>query len=248
MKRFILGFQRRVWWPKWTPASSSCFMVTTATCLFPFVPTVGRCRTRVQGRPWVESGCGVVCQARGLPAGGSAYRELIDTRHVIPPEVHGSWARRRRRSGLRRWRSRGRPPRRRPRRASPRRLGAGRERPGHLRGGLVGCDDVAVSGPARHRHGHVGGPVDLGVGRRHRQIATGGDGHEPDVRRARPRGPARARRRSSPPAGGPRRRRGRCRRRGGHRPPGGRGCRSAWCGPRRRPWRGRNPCGGCRGW
>ena len=31
MKRFILGFQRRVWCPKWTPASSSCFMVTTAT-------------------------------------------------------------------------------------------------------------------------------------------------------------------------------------------------------------------------
>src|SRR5689334_15820733 len=23
MKRRILGFQRRVWWPKWTPASSS---------------------------------------------------------------------------------------------------------------------------------------------------------------------------------------------------------------------------------
>ena len=30
MKRFIFGFQRRVWCPKWTPLSSSCFMVTTA--------------------------------------------------------------------------------------------------------------------------------------------------------------------------------------------------------------------------
>src|SRR3954451_11060554 len=29
MKRFIFGFQRRVWWPKWTPASSNCFMETT---------------------------------------------------------------------------------------------------------------------------------------------------------------------------------------------------------------------------
>src|SRR2546421_12787375 len=29
MNRFILGFQRRVWWPKCTPASSSCFIVTT---------------------------------------------------------------------------------------------------------------------------------------------------------------------------------------------------------------------------
>src|ERR1700712_420266 len=30
MKRFIFGFQRRVWCPKWTPASSISFMVTTA--------------------------------------------------------------------------------------------------------------------------------------------------------------------------------------------------------------------------
>src|SRR5579872_3691849 len=29
MKRFIFGFQRRVWWPKWTPASSRSFMETT---------------------------------------------------------------------------------------------------------------------------------------------------------------------------------------------------------------------------
>src|SRR6185437_14686775 len=29
MYRFIFGFQRRVWWPKWTPLSRSCFMVTT---------------------------------------------------------------------------------------------------------------------------------------------------------------------------------------------------------------------------
>ena len=27
MYGFIFGFQRLVWWPKWTPASSSCFMV-----------------------------------------------------------------------------------------------------------------------------------------------------------------------------------------------------------------------------
>src|SRR5512142_763162 len=28
MKRRIFGFQRRVWWPKWTPASSSSRMET----------------------------------------------------------------------------------------------------------------------------------------------------------------------------------------------------------------------------
>ena len=27
MYGFIFGFQRLVWWPKWTPASSSCFIV-----------------------------------------------------------------------------------------------------------------------------------------------------------------------------------------------------------------------------
>src|SRR5215207_1830890 len=38
MKRFILGFQRLVWCPKWTPASSSWRMVTTATVVLPAVP------------------------------------------------------------------------------------------------------------------------------------------------------------------------------------------------------------------
>src|ERR1051326_1329523 len=33
MKRRILGFQRRVWWPKWTPASSSSRMETTDMCI-----------------------------------------------------------------------------------------------------------------------------------------------------------------------------------------------------------------------
>src|SRR5213078_238378 len=35
MKRRILGFQRRVWWPKCTPASSSSLMPTEATVLLP---------------------------------------------------------------------------------------------------------------------------------------------------------------------------------------------------------------------
>src|SRR6185437_5037136 len=32
MNRRILGFQRLVWWPKWTPASSSSRIVTSGTC------------------------------------------------------------------------------------------------------------------------------------------------------------------------------------------------------------------------
>src|ERR1700694_2580404 len=35
-KRRILGFQRRVWWPKCTPASSSSLIPTRATLLTPF--------------------------------------------------------------------------------------------------------------------------------------------------------------------------------------------------------------------
>ena len=31
MNGFILGFQRRVWWPKWTPASSSWRIETDGT-------------------------------------------------------------------------------------------------------------------------------------------------------------------------------------------------------------------------
>src|SRR4051794_21997194 len=37
MKRFIFGFQRRVWCPKWTPLSRSWRMVTTAMVLLPVV-------------------------------------------------------------------------------------------------------------------------------------------------------------------------------------------------------------------
>ena len=53
MKRFIFGFQRRVWWPKWTPASSSSRMETTAKGLAPFLvglalQPAGRGRNRAQ--------------------------------------------------------------------------------------------------------------------------------------------------------------------------------------------------------
>jgi hypothetical protein len=34
MNRFIFGFQRRVWCPKWTPLSKSCRVVTTAMAAF----------------------------------------------------------------------------------------------------------------------------------------------------------------------------------------------------------------------
>ena len=47
MKRFIFGFQRRVWCPKCTPLSSSCRIVTTwlVAIVVPFVAGPGRARS-----------------------------------------------------------------------------------------------------------------------------------------------------------------------------------------------------------
>ena len=49
----IFGFHRLVWCPKWTPASSNCFILTTAMSCFLshrlFLPRFGACR-----RPWVN--------------------------------------------------------------------------------------------------------------------------------------------------------------------------------------------------
>src|SRR3954463_12346650 len=52
MKRFILGFHRRVWCPKWTPLSRSWRMVTTAMCgcFLLFSSTLGRLHTRPLSR------------------------------------------------------------------------------------------------------------------------------------------------------------------------------------------------------
>src|SRR5260221_5493857 len=48
MKRFIFGFQRRVWCPKWTPASRSSFMETTGMSA-PFSVSVVFRRRRLDG-------------------------------------------------------------------------------------------------------------------------------------------------------------------------------------------------------
>src|ERR1051326_2054117 len=51
MNRFIFGFQRRVWWPKWTPASRSSRMETTAMGFLPLVDgqRAGGARTEPAG-------------------------------------------------------------------------------------------------------------------------------------------------------------------------------------------------------
>src|SRR5437588_10062516 len=69
MKRFIFGFHRRVWCPKWTPLSSSFRMVTTATAsspLSPGCPAVRSGRRLAPGRrPWVP---GVLTGTRAADA------------------------------------------------------------------------------------------------------------------------------------------------------------------------------------
>src|SRR6266536_3124650 len=66
MNRRILGFQRRVWWPKWTPASSSSRMETTDMDF-------------LSGCSWLASG-----GARVEPAS-------VERRHRHPGVAAGSW-------------------------------------------------------------------------------------------------------------------------------------------------------------
>ena len=47
MKRRILGFQRRVWWPKCTPASSSSLIPTSGMLCAPLVDC-DRCPRRLR--------------------------------------------------------------------------------------------------------------------------------------------------------------------------------------------------------
>src|SRR5688572_25709165 len=55
MKRFIFGFQRRVWWPKWTPASRSSRMETTAKALGPFPGLVGATAGGARAEPTLRA-------------------------------------------------------------------------------------------------------------------------------------------------------------------------------------------------
>src|SRR4051794_33350318 len=72
MKRFIFGFQRRVWCPKWTPLSRSWRIVTTAMAAAPLHGPGGRVGAR--SRP-----------AR-LRRAGACARALPDARVALARE------------------------------------------------------------------------------------------------------------------------------------------------------------------
>src|SRR5215207_2185011 len=96
MKRFIFGFQRRVWCPKCTPLSSSCFMDTTwlVAMVRPASPALPRPRraTVAAGRRSVRHGRPAgrrVLTPAGAPATVAARRPVGRTEGA-PPSVTGS--------------------------------------------------------------------------------------------------------------------------------------------------------------
>ena len=78
MKRFIFGFQRRVWCPKWTPLSSSWRMVTTAMrfscCGGARAPV---CPTLRPGRAGSAAPVVFSCRTRRVPAALTLTRDPI---------------------------------------------------------------------------------------------------------------------------------------------------------------------------
>src|SRR5438309_697569 len=78
MKRRIFGFQRRVWWPKCTPASRSSRMETTATGGAPSWVRFGEA-----GGAGAEPTSGAGTPARQRPAGSSIFgRGIVAAPHA----------------------------------------------------------------------------------------------------------------------------------------------------------------------
>src|SRR5688500_18647243 len=85
MNRFIFGFQRRVWCPKWTPASNSCFMVTTGA--------IARLSDGWVGPAWRAPWSDRVCHGRwtsaGRPVVARGSRQLYGLAHPFRNPGHG---------------------------------------------------------------------------------------------------------------------------------------------------------------
>src|SRR4051812_18757304 len=100
MKRRIFGFQRRVWWPKWTPASSSSRMPTwVAMKLLGSIGTSARPASRgpgvsiapgrTRGRWWAGSGTGSPWQSRRVsvhPLAAHGFADVADAYERGRPE------------------------------------------------------------------------------------------------------------------------------------------------------------------
>ena len=84
MKRFIFGFQRRVWCPKWTPLSSSWRMVTTAMA-FVSLSLVTRARCRAVAR--LSAAAGAVARVVSVVAGDGCCPALTPGASGLHPVV-----------------------------------------------------------------------------------------------------------------------------------------------------------------
>ena len=105
MNRLIFGFHRRFWWPKWTPASSSCFMDTTGVAMgCSPLPTVSRSPCRAPSRAtggwhgWKWTLAGALTSHRPSPSLAAAPRTLLRRRRRSWPIRPGPSRRRWRRS------------------------------------------------------------------------------------------------------------------------------------------------------
>src|SRR3954453_4391656 len=89
-KRFIFGFQRRVWWPKWTPASSSSFMETTGMRA-PFSVSIAILRRASRGSRRRTRGHrprkGVPPVRRDVELRNRSRSELVPIQHKVGREV-----------------------------------------------------------------------------------------------------------------------------------------------------------------
>ena len=83
MYRFILGFQRRVWWPKWTPASSRSFIAMVAKSV-----------TYLSSGWWADP-LGVTVFAAPSPARKPVRRKPFPAGASGPKEARGAYSRNR---------------------------------------------------------------------------------------------------------------------------------------------------------
>src|ERR671926_246295 len=87
MYGFIFGFQRFVWCPKWTPASSSCFMVMALPCVWraAFIAS--------EGAAWVAPQGALVDGTRqngtGFPSAPRPPPRELDELAVVAAPGHG---------------------------------------------------------------------------------------------------------------------------------------------------------------
>src|SRR5512137_2133976 len=79
MYGFIFGFQRLVWWPKWTPASSSCFMLMAVPLEVRAAAMVGSAAAVGAASAGTTASAGVASTAGGCVVSSMVVLRLVST-------------------------------------------------------------------------------------------------------------------------------------------------------------------------